>query len=79
VHTALRPGGHAAALEFVPNEDRISPPIAAAFSLTMLVSTAAGDAYTLRELEEMYQEAGFGNITAHLVPKSPHTAVMGCA
>jgi SAM-dependent methyltransferase len=79
VHAALKPGGRAAALEFVPNEDRISPPMAAAFSLTMLASTAAGDAYTFRELEKMYQEAGFGAITAHSIPRSPHTVVMGCA
>ena len=78
VHAALKPGGRAAALEFVPNEDRISPPMAAAFSLTMLASTAAGDAYTFRELEKMYQEAGFGAITAHSIPRSPHTVVMGC-
>jgi SAM-dependent methyltransferase len=78
-HAALKPGGRAATLEFVPNEDRISPPIAAAFSLTMLASTAAGDAYTFRELEAMYREAGFGGITAHPVPNSAHTVVMGRA
>ena len=78
-HAALKPGGRAATLEFVPNEDRISPPIAAAFSLTMLASTAAGDAYTFRELEAMYREAGFGFITAHPVPNSAHTVVMGRA
>src|SRR6185312_1568283 len=32
VHAALRPGGRAATLEFVPNEDRVSPPIPASFS-----------------------------------------------
>jgi SAM-dependent methyltransferase len=79
VRAALKPGGRAAALEFVPNEDRVSPPMAAAFSLTMLASTAAGDAYTFRELEKMYQEAGFGAIAAHPIPKSPHTVVVGCA
>ena len=46
---ALHPGGRAAALEFVPNEDRVSPPMAAEFSLTMLANTAGGDAYTFRE------------------------------
>ncbi|MGO4885967.1 MAG: hypothetical protein ACLP59_34865 [Bryobacteraceae bacterium] len=49
VHAALKPGGRAATLEFVPNEDRVSPPMAAAFSLSMLASTPAGDAYTLRD------------------------------
>ena len=79
VHAALKPGGRAAALEFVPNEDRISPPMAAAFSMSMLASTVAGDAYTLREMEEMYREAGYGNIAPHVIPKSPHTVVMGRA
>jgi 2-polyprenyl-3-methyl-5-hydroxy-6-metoxy-1,4-benzoquinol methylase len=57
VHGALRPGGRAATLEFVPNEDRVSPPMPAAFSMTMLTSTAAGDAYTLSELTAMYHQA----------------------
>src|SRR5271157_4017647 len=79
VHAALRPGGRAATLEFVPNEDRVSPPMPAAFSMTMLASTVAGDAYTLSELTAMYNEAGFGGVTAHPIPMSPHTVVMGRA
>lgn len=79
VRGALRPGGRAATLEFVPNEDRVSPPMPAAFALTMLVSTPAGDAYTLNELTAMYAEAGFGKITGHPIPMSPHTIVMGLA
>jgi len=79
VHLALTPGGRAAALEFVPNEDRVSPPMAAGFSLTMLATTASGDAYTFRELEKMYQEAGFTGMTAHPVPHGPHTIVVGRA
>jgi hypothetical protein len=77
VHNVLKPGGRAATLEFVPNEDRISPPMPAAFSMTMLASTAAGDAYTLSELTAMYKEAGLGSVTAHPIPMSPHTVVMG--
>ena len=79
VHAALRPGGRAATLEFVPNEDRVSPPQSAAFAMTMLISTVAGDAYTLSELTAMYNEAGFGGVTAHPIPMSPHTVVMGRA
>ena len=79
IHASLRPGGRAATLEFVPDEDRISPPIPAAFAMTMLASTPAGDAYTLSELTAMYEEAGFGNITGHPIPMSPHTVVMGHA
>src|SRR5258706_15919533 len=47
VRAALADGGRAVALEFVPNEDRVSPPQAAAFSMIMLGSTPQGDAYTL--------------------------------
>jgi hypothetical protein len=79
VRASLRPGGRAATLEFVPNEDRVSPPMPAAFSMTMLASTPSGDAYTLSELTAMYNEAGFGNISGHPIPMSPHTIVMGHA
>ena len=79
VHAALRPGGRAATLEFVPNEDRVSPPMPASFAMTMLASTPAGDAYPLSELTAMYNDAGFGGITAHPIPMSPHTVVMGRA
>jgi SAM-dependent methyltransferase len=79
VRAALKPGGKAATLEFVPNEDRISPPIPAAFSMTMLTTTPAGDAYTLSELTAMYSDAGFGNVKAHPIPMSPHTVVVAHA
>ena len=45
-HAALNPGGQVVILEFVPNDDRVSPPVPAMFSLTMLSSTPQGDAYT---------------------------------
>ena len=48
-HAALNPGGQVIILEFVPNDDRVSPPVPAMFSLTMLGSTPQGDAYTLAE------------------------------
>lgn len=76
VRAALHPGGRVAVLDFVPNEDRISPPMPASFSLTMLANTPAGDAYTLRELTSMFKDAGFGPVTSAPVPKSPHTIVM---
>ncbi|HWZ99581.1 MAG TPA: class I SAM-dependent methyltransferase [Candidatus Dormibacteraeota bacterium] len=59
VHAALAPGGRAAIVDLVPNDDRISPPTAAAFSLMMLTTTPTGDAYTLKEYEAMAKDAGF--------------------
>jgi len=79
VRSVLKPGACVATLEFVPNEDRVSPPMPAAFSLTMLTSTAAGDAYTFRELEDMHRQAGFTKVTHHAIPMSPHTVVMALA
>ena len=55
-----RAGASLAILETMPNEDRVSPPTEAKFSLMMLCSTPAGDAYTFRELEQMCRAAGFG-------------------
>jgi len=62
IRAAMKPGGLLATVEEVPNEDRISPPIAS-FSMMMLCSTPAGDAYTFRELDHMFREAGFGETT----------------
>jgi len=41
VHASLGEGGRTVTLEFVPNEDRISPPDAAAFSVMMLAPLQA--------------------------------------
>jgi SAM-dependent methyltransferase len=79
VRAALKPGGRALTLEFVPNDDRVSPPMPAGFSMIMLTTTPAGDAYTLKELTAMYTEAGFNTITSQPVPMSPETIVAGRA
>lgn len=68
VHAALVEGGKAVTLEFVPNEDRISPPDTASFSLVMLAGTRAGDAYTFSELDKMLTNAGFKRNTLHSLP-----------
>ena len=71
VHHALKPNGKAITLEFVPDEDRISPPTAAGFSLLMLAATDARDAYTLSEYDEMFQSAGFAKTALHAIPETP--------
>lgn len=68
VYAALTEGGRAATLEFVPNEDRVSPPDTASFSLVMLAGTRAGDAYTFSELDQMMTNAGFKRNTIHSIP-----------
>jgi 2-polyprenyl-3-methyl-5-hydroxy-6-metoxy-1,4-benzoquinol methylase len=76
VHAALKPGGKAITLEFVPNEDRVTPPMAAAFSLIMLAGTDAGDAYTFSQYEKMFQNVGFRKTTLHPVPDMPQQVLL---
>ncbi len=76
VYAALKPGGKAITLEFVPNEDRVTPPAAAAFSLNMLVGTDAGDAYTFSEYEKMFANAGFAWTALHPVTGMPQQVLI---
>ena len=76
-HAALKPGGKTFTVEFVPNPDRVTPPMAAAFSLVMLAHTDAGDAYTFPEYETMHRAAGFRSCTLHPVPDLPQQVVVG--
>jgi 2-polyprenyl-3-methyl-5-hydroxy-6-metoxy-1,4-benzoquinol methylase len=68
-HDALNPGGQVVILEFVPNDDRVSPPVPAMFSLTMLGNTPQGDAYTLAEYGTMCRNAGLES--PRLIPLEP--------
>jgi SAM-dependent methyltransferase len=75
IQDALKPNGHVVILEFVPNPDRVSPPIPAAFSLTMLAGTPSGDAYTFAELRQQLEDAGFSDVSAHPLP-TPETILI---
>ena len=68
---ALNPGSLLATLEFVPNPDRVTPDVSAAFSMTMLLNTPTGDAHTFAELESILHDAGFTTDEIHQVPASP--------
>lgn len=76
VHAALKDGGRAVTLEFVPNDDRVTPPQAAAFSMQMLGGTPSGDAYTFAELEQMFRNAGFARSEMHELPPSIQRVVL---
>jgi 2-polyprenyl-3-methyl-5-hydroxy-6-metoxy-1,4-benzoquinol methylase len=76
LHAALNSGGRVATLEFVPNDDRVSPPMEAAFALIMLADTPSGDAYTQKELEKMATSAGFKKNEFHRMPPSPHAVLI---
>jgi ubiquinone/menaquinone biosynthesis C-methylase UbiE len=75
-YAALNESGRVITLEFVPNEDRVTPPGAAAFAMMMLGSTAAGDAYTAAEYDRMFSNAGFARSEFHPLPPSPQTLIV---
>ena len=75
-HAALKPGGRVVILEFVPNEDRVSPPEAATFPLVMLAGTPAGDAYTYSEYQGILRSAGFKRDELHVLPPTPNQAIV---
>ncbi len=76
VADCLRPEGVTVTLEFVPGPDRLTPPPAARFALTMLATTAAGDAYTFAEYEAMFRDAGFKRSTLHPLPDSAQSVIV---
>ena len=73
---SLKPGGRVAVLDFVPNDDRVSPPVSAMFAMQMLGGTPSGDAYTLGELSTMLEAAGFTTVRSHPL-QGPETLVVG--
>lgn len=77
-HAALKPGGMVAILEFVPNEDRVTPPMAAGFAFIMLASTPSGDAYTQAEYKAMLRNSGFSSPQFHSTP-GPETVIIAKA
>jgi 2-polyprenyl-3-methyl-5-hydroxy-6-metoxy-1,4-benzoquinol methylase len=76
VHRSLRSDGIAITVEFVPDENRVSPPLPATFAMVMLVATAEGDAYTWQQLDAMFKRAGFQRSSLHaLAPSAEHAIV----
>jgi 2-polyprenyl-3-methyl-5-hydroxy-6-metoxy-1,4-benzoquinol methylase len=61
IHAALARSGQVVTVEFVPNDDRVTPATPAGFSLIMLASTRAGDSYPMSEYDRMFRNAGFSS------------------
>ncbi len=68
VHAALKPGGRAVTLEFIPNDDRISPRGPALFAIIMLATTPAGDTHPFSEYDRMFRTVGFAKNELHVLP-----------
>jgi 2-polyprenyl-3-methyl-5-hydroxy-6-metoxy-1,4-benzoquinol methylase len=73
---SLAPGGRAITLEFIPDADRVNPVETAGFALTMLATTAHGDAYTFAEYEQIFSRAGFASSDFHRLPPTFQQAVI---
>lgn len=58
VRAGLAPNGRALIVEFIPDEDRINPPVPASFAFIMVALTQHGDAFTASEYTSMAQDAG---------------------
>jgi SAM-dependent methyltransferase len=67
-HAALAPGGQAVIVDYMPGEDRVSPPYAAMFALMMLGTTPSGDSRTVAEYEAALRRAGFSRWKAVSLP-----------
>lgn len=76
VYSSLKPGGSVITLEFIPNEDRISPAPMAEFCLIMLATTPAGDAYVFSEYDRMFRHAGFGESIMEDIPASNERVII---
>jgi cyclopropane fatty-acyl-phospholipid synthase-like methyltransferase len=76
LNNSLAEGGKIMTVEFVPNDDRVSPPPSASFALVMLAATPAGDAYPFAELKRMFENAGFSqNEIIELHPMPQHLII----
>lgn len=73
---ALAPGGLVVTLDFIPNEDRVTPVRAAGFAMTMLGTTRSGDAYTAAEYRKMFKNAGFSSNDVRPVMASGHSLIL---
>lgn len=76
VHAAMATGGMAVTLEFIPNEDRVSPPIHGSFAMVMLGSTPSGDAYTFSEYDRMFRNAGFARNELRELEPAPYRVIV---
>ena len=72
----MAPGGRVAIVEFVPNEDRVSPPMPAMFAYIMLATTPGGTSFPPSALKRMLAQAGFGEPDFAPLPPSPQTLVV---
>ena len=62
IFRALPPGSHIAIRDIVMESDRTEPAMGALFAVNMLANTPGGGTYTLEEITEDLESAGFANV-----------------
>lgn len=73
---SLAPSGRVVAVELVPNEDRVGPPMPASFAFVMLATTPKGDAYTAAEFDAMARDAGFRGVRVKPAGPTPQSIIL---
>ena len=73
---SLSSSGRLIAVDFVPNEDRVSPEFPAAFAWVMLATTPKGDAYTAGDYRKIARMAGYAEVTITPLPPSPASLIV---
>jgi hypothetical protein len=73
---SLVSGGRAVAVEFLLNDNRVSPRFSAMFAFQMLGSTPQGEVYTALEFEDMGRAAGFASVIAKPLPPTPQSLIL---
>lgn len=59
---ALNPGGQIVIKDFIVNDDKTHPLQGTLFSINMLVSTEAGDTYSMKEIKEWFHAVGITKV-----------------
>jgi cyclopropane fatty-acyl-phospholipid synthase-like methyltransferase len=77
IRHSLTNNGRAVALQWIPDDDRLSPPTAPSLALSLLAETPSGDVYTYRELVEMFRRAGFTRTELRELGPSLQRVVIG--
>lgn len=75
-HAALKDGGRVLTVEFIANEDRTSPALAAEFSMMMLGTTPGGEAWAYSDLERMFKRTGYGQVELQAIPPAMERVVI---
>ena len=71
--SSLSINGSLFVVDIMPNPDRVSPPVQAAFAFLMLATTPDGDAYTCAEYETMAGAAGLTLVDSMQLLPTPQT------